>query len=179
MAVPVAQPAPKPVAPVAGKPASVVPAEIAPSTDVVPPLRTPNAEPSSRVVLPDLPDVAPIVATPTVVLSDNLESVSDSEAADVKAKWGRCVALVGEKNVTLPLILNNAEVLRAENGKVVVGFPYAMHVNKMNEMKNLRLIEDAIEAILMKKIGVIFVHNKIKQDEAVADLLEAFGGAVV
>jgi DNA polymerase-3 subunit gamma/tau len=134
---------------------------------------------SSRVVLPDLPTVAPVAATPTTHLAEGSAQATDADAEELKVKWGRCVAHVAEKNISLPLMLNNAEVMKAENGKVIIGFPYQMHVDKMNEVKNLRLIEEAIAAVTMKNISIVFVHNKGKEDAAVSDLLEAFGGTVV
>ena len=132
-----------------------------------------------RVVLPKLPD-APVQAA-QVVDTSSADSVQATEAdlEEVRGKWGRCVSLIAEKNISLPLILNSAEVLRVENGRVIIGFPYTMHVEKMAELKNLRLIEDAVAAITLRKLNLVFVHNKAKEDEAVSDLLEAFGGAVV
>jgi hypothetical protein len=62
---------------------------------------------------------------------------------------------------------------------MIVGFPYTMHVDKMNEVKNLRLIEDAVTVITQRKLSIVFVHNKAKEDAAVSDLIQAFGGAVV
>lgn len=166
---------PAPVVAAAGQPQA---APVAPVS--MPPLRTPTAPTRPKVELPKLPEVPASSAAPTAPESlGNQVEATQADVEEVKNKWGRCVAYVAEKNVALPLILNNAEVLRVESGRVIVGFPYAMHVEKMMEAKNLRLIEEAIEAIAMKKIGVTFVHNKAKEDEAVTELLEAFGGAVV
>ncbi len=153
--------------------------------DILPPYR-----PTPKVELPKLPDLAVLApATPAVnsqpstsrLLSGQTvnELVTNDDVASVRTKWGRCVAIVGEKNVALPLILNNAEVLGIENDKLVIGFPYLMHVDKMNEIKNLRLIEEAVESVVMKKLSLIFVQHKAKQDEAVTDLLAVFGGSVI
>lgn len=147
------------------------------------PLRTPfvpTPEAKPRVELPKLPD-APVNIAPTVAAQGGTmgDEATDADAEEVKSKWGRCVSLIAEKNIALPLILNNAEVLRAEGGRVIIGFPYAMHVEKMNEAKNLRLIEEAVAAITLRKLSVVFVQNKPKEDAAVTDLLAAFGGEVV
>ncbi|MEK7183824.1 MAG: DNA polymerase III subunit gamma/tau [Patescibacteria group bacterium] len=136
--------------------------------------------PRPHVELPKLPD-APVNVAPLIVAANSSETdhATDADVDEVRTKWGRCVSLIAEKNIAMPLMLNNAEVLRAENGRIIIGFKYVMHVDKMNEIKNIRLIEDAITAITMRKLSIVFVHNKTKEDEAVADLLEAFGGAVV
>jgi len=139
-----------------------------------------DISPRPRVELPKLPD-APVNVAPLIVAASSGDNdlATDADVEEVRTKWGRCVSLIAEKNIALPLMLNNAEVLRAENGRVIIGFKYVMHVDKMNEVKNLRLIEDAIAAITLRKLSIVFVHNKTQEDEAVADLLEAFGGAVV
>lgn len=170
--------------PVAVAPTMAAPAPIAPKPTIapvasMPPLRTPEA-PKAKVELPPLPDVAPAIATPTVeAAAGDMQPATEADVEEVRAKWGRCVAFVSDKNIALPLMLNNAEILRAENGKVVIGFPYAMHVEKMNQAKNLRYIEEAIQAVVMKKLSIAFIHNKAKEDAAVSDLIDAFGGAVV
>lgn len=133
--------------------------------------------------LPDLPAAVTAPSIPrsadTPAATEPATAASEAEVEDVRNKWGRCVAWVGERNVALPLILNNAEILRADNGQVVIGFPYELHVQKLSEVKNQHLIEDAIEAITQKRLSIVFVQNKTKTDADVADLLEAFGGTVV
>lgn len=152
---------------------------VTPAAVVAPTPKVEPVTPKPRVELPKLPD-APVQAAATVAAAGaDMDAATDADAEEVRAKWGRCVAIVAEKNIALPIMLNNAEILRAENGRVVIGFPYTMHVDKMNEAKNLRLIEDAVAAVVMRKLGLVFVHNKAKEDAVVSDLLEAFGGAVV
>lgn len=138
-----------------------------------------SPSPTPRVTLPKLPDAPVAMAAQVTSTSPENDQATDADLEEVKGKWGRCVSLIAEKNISLPLILNSAEVLRVENGRVIIGFPYTMHVEKMNEVKNLRLIEDAVAAITLRKLSLVFVHNKAKEDAAVSDLLEAFGGAVV
>ncbi len=120
----------------------------------------------------------PLTPSTSSTTTTSASPILEAEAAELKEKWGRCVAYVAEKNMTLPLVLNNAEVLRTENGKVVIGFPYLMHVEKMSETKNKLLLEDAIESILMKRISVQFEHTKNPEATPEADLLEVFGGVV-
>lgn len=107
-----------------------------------------------------------------------VQPVLDSEAKELQEKWNRCVDYVGQRNMTLRLVLNNGEVLRTEDGEIVIGFPYLMHVEKMSEGKNKRLLEDAIESILMKRIAIKFEHKRSAEATPEADLLEVFGGVV-
>ncbi len=140
----------------------------------------PPYQPVTKIKLPNLPD-APVSATISVATETlpNTDIAVDNDVADLKSKWGRCVAAVGERNMALPIILNIAEILRIENGKVVIGFQYAMHVEKMNEIKNLRLVEEVVASVLMKNVRLTFIQSKAPTDEAVSNLLEAFGGSMV
>ncbi len=106
------------------------------------------------------------------------EIVTEAQVNDLRDKWARCVALVGETNVALPLVLQNAEILRAEAGRVVIAFPYLMHVEKMREAKNQRILEDAIEAVIMKRVLVVFEHKRPAGADPAAELLEVFGGVM-
>ncbi|MFZ2682205.1 MAG: DNA polymerase III subunit gamma/tau [Patescibacteria group bacterium] len=166
-----------PTSPVLAPKPSVVAPVVAPA--VAPAVSAPT-EARVKVELPPLPD-APVDIAPVMVNAANAGDYQATEAdlVEVKDKWGRCVSFIAEKNISLPLMLNSAEVLRVEGGKIVVGFAYAMHVAKMTEAKNLRLVEEAVAAIILRNIGVVFVHNKPKESEAVTELMNAFGGSVV
>ncbi len=129
------------------------------------------------------PEVAPAsTPLPTTIYTHeptpNLPA-TESDLAELRTKWGRCVTLIADKNISLPLMLNNADILRVEAGRIVIGFPYLMHANKMNESKNLRLTEEVIATVTMRRLGIVFEHTKAKSDEAVASLIDAFGGAIV
>lgn len=134
--------------------------------------------PVTKPVIPEIPveEIAAPIAAPT---DGSQPELSEVDVQEVREKWGRCVTYLGEKNMTLPLILNNAEIMKSEGGRLIIGFPYLMHVEKMNQPKNTHLVQDAIEHVTMKKIPVTFVLIPGKQDEAVSDLLEAFGGSVI
>lgn len=161
------------------QPPGAVAPRVVPASGIALASKVEPATPKARVELPKLPD-APVQAVATVAAAGaDMDQATEADAEEVRAKWGRCVAIVAEKNIALPIMLNNAEILRAENGRVVIGFPYIMHVDKMNEAKNLRLIEDAVAGVVMRRLGLVFVHNKAKVDAVVSDLLDAFGGAVV
>jgi DNA polymerase III subunit gamma/tau len=160
--------------------ASTPPAQ--PPVNPVPKTTTPGAVPPP-LRMPDLqtPSTQPPAAAvaETTVASTDTVMATEADLEEVKSKWGRCVAWVGERNVALPLILNNAEVLRVDNGQVVIGFPYELHVQKLTEVKNQLLVEDAVADVTQKRLKILFIQNKAKVDAAVGDLLEAFGGTVV
>ncbi len=155
------------------------------------PPEPPKPPPAGGVVSTSLPplrvekfklDLPPPAAAPrmeAVIQSGDVYIATEDDLNEVKNKWGRCVAIVGEKNVAFPLILTKADFLRVDNGVIVVALQYAIQVAKMNEMKNLRLIEDAVEQVTQRKLRFSFIHTQSQADEAVADIIEVFGGAVV
>jgi hypothetical protein len=154
----------------------------APATIVAPPI-TPVI--SLAPMNPVAPQVTPMSkpidpesdSTPPVTTETYLANQADVE--DLKGKWGRCVTLVGEQNVSFPLILSKAEFTGIDNGCIIVALPYAIQVAKMNEMKNLRLVEEAVAKIAMKPLRLKFVHQAQPETEEVTDIIEVFGGAVV
>ena len=149
-----------------------------PATPVTPKAVTQPAAPVAlKTVIPEIPPEAQVIAPTNPESSQS--NLSEADVQDIKDKWGRCVTYIGEKNMALPLILNTAEVLRSENGRLLIGFPYVMHVEKMNQRKNSLLVEEAIKNITLKDVTVAFVQTKSKEDESVSTLLEAFGGSVM
>ncbi len=158
--------------------------------------------PASPKMAPSAPPVAPIVkekkydfetpSSPTAVKASNSgsdplltkegqgEVVLPFTLEEMQNKWGRCVDFVAERNVALPLILKGAKPSALDGATVVVSCEYAFHADALGEGKNKRLIEEAIEHVMMAKAGVRMICNQ-KQEEkgAVEEFVSAFGGMAV
>ncbi len=98
---------------------------------------------------------------------------------DLQDKWERCCAIVAEKNVALPLILRDVKPTAIEGETVVITCPYEFHADALGELKNRRLVEDAIERVMMGKAAVRMICSNPKEAKtAVDDFISALGGSV-
>ncbi len=113
-------------------------------------------------------------------LPENTGGVLD--IAELQEKWGRCCAYVAERNVALPLVLNAAKPLYIKDGKLTISFAYMFHANTMKDMKNQRLLVDAIQSVMMaspNEIECITEKGVSGEKDPVDTLVEAFGGQVL
>ncbi|MBI4458033.1 DNA polymerase III subunit gamma/tau [Candidatus Uhrbacteria bacterium] len=116
---------------------------------------------------------------------------ADLEA--VKAVWQEFIRKAGEENHSLPFVLGIGQPVDAEPGKVVLGFEFAFHRDKVNEEKNRRVLEKVLGELLGDKVridGILLEKSEAPQyseparpSAAVPQVLEglvaAFGGKVV
>ena len=96
-------------------------------------------------------------------------------------KWGRCCAHVGERNMSMPLVLSASKPVAIEGSTITVSFAYQFHVKAMEEQKAQRLLQEAIGAIMMAMpTQILCIIEKGKEpDNPVDTLVEAFGGQVL
>ena len=101
--------------------------------------------------------------------------------AELVEKWGRCCAHVGEKNMSMPLILGSSKPVAIEASTITVSFAYQFHVKAMEEQKAQRLLQEAIGAIMMAMPSqILCIIEKGKEPNNPVDtLVEAFGGQVL
>ncbi len=117
---------------------------------------------------------APIVAVaPTGTLPFTLDELVE--------KWGRCCAHVGERNMSMPLVLSASKPVAIEASTITVSFAYMFHVKAMEEQKAQRLLQEAIGAIMMAMPSqILCIIEKGKEaNNPVDTLVEAFGGQVL
>ncbi len=118
--------------------------------------------------------VAPVEAIDKVF--DTIPVISLDE---VRNKWPEVFAQIKECNASLPLFIQSCEVCGVSGEHVELGFGYDLYVETVNKDKNRKVIEEVLERVLGKKMKVKAVVKKSETDEAVANLLESFGGNVV
>jgi len=110
---------------------------------------------------------------PSITLPFTLEELVE--------KWGRCCAHVGERNMSMPLVLSASKPVAIDGSTITVSFAYMFHVKAMEEQKAQRLLQEAIGAIMMgMPTQILCIIEKGKEaNNPVDTLVEAFGGQVL
>lgn len=158
------------------------PVAVAPVARVIPVL------PPSRVVeepaTPDAPiryDFAPIQQMESVV-TDRPSTSSEAPIfplEEIVNKWERCIAIIAEDNVALPLVLRGAIPVKIEGSVVTLSCAYAFHADALKEAKARTLVEDAIEKVLQQRVTIVSVHVPQKEtSDAVTDFVSQLGGSL-
>ena len=154
---------------VGGRPTAVVPA-IIPIVEVQ--------------AVPDAPiryDFAPIQQMESVVAD---QPSTSSEAPifpleEIVNKWERCIAIIAEDNVALPLVLRGAVPVKIDGSVVTLSCAYAFHADALKEAKARTLVEDAIEKVLQQRVTIVSVHVPQKEtSDAVTDFVSQLGGSL-
>ncbi|MFA5946712.1 MAG: DNA polymerase III subunit gamma/tau [Patescibacteria group bacterium] len=96
-------------------------------------------------------------------------------------KWGRCCAHVGERNMSMPLILGSSKPVAIDGSTITISLAYQFHVKAMEDQKSQRLVQEAIGAIMMAMpTQILCIIEKGKEPNNPVDtLVEAFGGQVL
>lgn len=115
--------------------------------------------------------------SPKIKIKTNLEQI--------KEKWQEILKQVGESNHSLLLILRVGQPMALEGNILQIGFRYRFHKERLNEPKNLAVIERVIKKIFNEEIKVSSVISdalpSIDQQEEInlKKILDEFGGRVV
>lgn len=164
----------------------------APAKAEVPPVRRdpPPSVPVRPVVQaapPPLPPVVPALHTvqaatpspePIAPQAVVFGSIPVLNLEDVKLKWPDVFQKLKECNATLPLVIQSGEMTSVEDDAVEFSFQYGLHADVVNQDKNRRILEGALEEVLGKKMRVRAKHVPSTDGEAtVAALLQEFGGS--
>lgn len=156
--------------------------------------------PIAMVSVPKIEKVVPIIevqAAPDVPIRYDFSPIQEVEApvadqaspSSVEAqifpldelvnKWERCIAIVAEDNVALPLVLRGAVPIKIEGNVVTVSCAYAFHADALKEAKAKKILEDAIERVLLQRVNIVSVHIPAKNNmDAVSSFISGLGGAV-
>ncbi len=98
---------------------------------------------------------------------------------EIVNKWERCIAIVAENNVALPLVLRGAVPVKVEGSVVTLSCAYAFHADALKETKAKRFVEDAIEKVLQHRVTITSVHVPVKEtSDAVTDFVSQLGGSL-
>ena len=102
----------------------------------------------------------------------------------VKDKWQDFMSHLGQTNHSLPLILQIGQPMEVNEDVVHIGLKYTFHQDKLMDMKNRVIVEDALSHVLGEQVRIqAQVVEDLEQDKAadekVDQVLEQFGGKVI
>lgn len=149
-----------------------------PAPKVSPPTPVPPTPSMPTPTSPKYDFSAPQAAPAPVVNVPSSDAPAAFTLEELQNKWERCCAVVAEHNVSLPLVLRGAKPTAIEGDTVIVTCTYAFHADALNEMRNRRVLEEAIEKVLMTRVVVKGVCVEKKEENAVEDFVTALGGAL-
>lgn len=102
---------------------------------------------------------------------------------EVKAKWPEVVAAVSKSASSLTFILKMCALNSVEEDGLHIGFQYDIHKEKVVEIKNKKIIEDAIETILGERIKIMCEFTEkpaeVQNDSELNNLATEFGGEIM
>jgi len=164
----------------------------APQPSVIPAKAGIHQSPVERVIpvievqaAPDVPiryDFSPIQEADAPIADSTMPPSVDAPIFPLEElvnKWERCIAIVAEDNVALPLVLRGAVPIKVEGNTVTVSCTYAFHADALKEAKAKKILEDAIEKILSQRVNIVSVHIPAKNNmDAVSSFISGLGGAV-
>jgi len=117
---------------------------------------------------------------PTVIEEQSSgTSQPKTKIEDIQKRWPEVVKALQGKNGSLPIICQAAKPLRIENGRLIIGVEFDLHVDKLNEGKSQMLLGESFEEIFKEKIAIQAIREKPEDDENVKSVLDSFGGKVV
>ncbi len=142
---------------------------VAPQARVAVVTNTDSSESSAAGV--ESEDIAPVEVLPT----DDHGLLSRMQSS-----WAGVIAKVGEKNPSLPFVLQMSEPLALHDGKITIGVRYPFHRDKLNEEKSRQIME----ALLVQEFGRPLriegvLLPKREADGLFDEALNVFGGTVL
>ena len=103
--------------------------------------------------------------------------------SDLRDKWGRCIDRAKAAGPGFGLMVSSSEFVEMKEGNImVISFPYQMHIDKMRDPKNSKVLRDAVAEITMLdniEFEFILAKKPVEEEEGVTDLLTAFGGSMM
>lgn len=138
---------------------------------VVTPIPTSATIPDPILALAE-PDPIEPVAT---VLGD----VPVLDLEDVRRRWPEVFQQIKDCNATLPMVVQTGELSAVDGDAIEMTFNYAVYVEAINQDKNRKLLEQVFARVLGRSVKVKAKYVKKEIDQAVENLIDAFGGSVV
>lgn len=167
------------------------------STSVPPPIQKPphapiGSKPGSAVPIPITSSSAPVkISTQTEPISQLVsEHPSSGEMPSFStfaSHWQAVVRAVEEQSASLAFVLKITRPLSLEDGKVLLGFQYSFHKEKvLGDLRNRRVLDEAITKVFKATIrleGTVATPNEqsevtLASRDAVGSIMHVFGGVL-
>ncbi len=103
----------------------------------------------------------------------------NSTLEDVEKIWPEVKQNISAKFHSIGLVLNMCELLEINSRGLRMGVPYALHKEKLEEMKTKQTIEEELQKKLNEKIPIYCQIKEEKKTENLENLAAEFGGEVM
>jgi len=98
----------------------------------------------------------------------------------IKERWAETIGHIAQKHPSLAFILKTAEVENLENGRLCLGLPYALHKEKLEEIRTKKALEECLNEIFQEKIPVACrIAAAPSEEKDLAAVAAQFGGELV
>ncbi|MCX6785975.1 MAG: DNA polymerase III subunit gamma/tau [Candidatus Komeilibacteria bacterium] len=109
----------------------------------------------------------------------------------VRQKWPEIIEALKDYNHSLSMFLKSGYPVAVQGKKIVVGFKYNFHYERIKEDKNLRMVEEVLSKVFLKPLSILgkidesFGNGLLddlagqKGDNLVKGVIDALGGEVV
>ncbi len=112
----------------------------------------------------------------------NPEAPIKTTLEEIKNKWKELIETVGKNNHSLTFILAMAPPRALNGNKLTINFPYSLHKEKVEELKNRQIIERTLEQFFSEKIKLVCTvvePTHVSNDKDIEALAAEFGGEVI
>lgn len=102
--------------------------------------------------------------------------------SNIKNSWQDVLNELKPYNHSLVVCLKSAKPERIENGYLILGFDFSFHKDKIQDMENKRIVEDAVKKTVGEFIPIrCFVNpkKKIEKKSVLEDAINILGGEIV
>jgi len=146
-------------------PSPFVPKEVASSRPVAsaPAAKEPLPQPVPAPEQTQAPEAS--IQTPAISLNE------------LKSRWRDVFAVIKESNASLPLVLQNGELVGVDGKAIDMTFQFAFHAETVNLEKNRRILEETLQKVFGRPLHVKARHVTV--EETANEIAEVFGGNIV
>lgn len=112
------------------------------------------------------------------------KSAPKTTIAEIKNRWAEVIGGISETVPSLTFILKMCSLNSIGEDGLHLAFNFEIHKDKVDEIKNKKLIEDELEKVLGERIRIIceFIENKTAvgvNDSELNNLATEFGGEII
>ena len=135
----------------------------------------------------------PLILTqtkPEDASSDKTDEPASVSFEEIKIKWPEVIEALKEHNYSLSAAVKIGLPVELKVNKIVLGFQYKFHYERLKEKKNLEKIEEVLLRVYQNKFSIAGdidekyatenpAESGQKNDSMIKDVLEVLGGEVV
>jgi DNA polymerase-3 subunit gamma/tau len=116
-------------------------------------------------------------------ISELTHKAPQSTLSDIQSQWTTLVNTISTTAPSLTFILKMCTLSTIDDSGLHLTFNFAIHKEKIEEIKNKKMIEDELEKIFKERIKIVCELNeeavKNYSDREIGDLAASFGGEIM